>query len=54
MNDYEVENSVTEVSTKWETRFSEKAREHVSMEEYDFINLLIESRIIDAPQSSVQ
>ena len=36
-----------ETVTQWEDRFEEPAREIANMDAYDFLTLLMESRIID-------
>ena len=50
MNGYESINEVVNI-TKWEDRFTEQKEdndEDANMDRYDFINLLMESRIIQA------
>lgn len=37
-----------EILTKWEERFDEDVSEIANMDQYDFMSLLIESRIIEA------
>ena len=37
-----------ETTTKWEDRFTDDKREIANMDEYDYLNLLMESRIIQA------
>ena len=37
-----------DTATQWEDRFSDESREIANMDEYDFLNLLMESRIIQA------
>lgn len=37
-----------EAATKWEDRFSEEANQIANMDAYDFMTLLMESRIIQA------
>jgi len=38
----------SKITTKWEDRFEDDAREIANMDEYDFMTLLMESRIIQA------
>ena len=35
-------------AAQWEERFEDEDRQIANMDEYDFMNLLMESRIIDA------
>lgn len=44
----EIAMSETEIITKWEDRFDTDEREIANMDEYDFMTLLVESRIIQA------
>lgn len=44
----EIAMSETEIITKWEDRFDTDEREIANMDEYDFMTLLMESRIIQA------
>lgn len=37
-----------ETTTQWEDRFTEDEREIANMDEFDFMTLLMESRIIQA------
>ena len=38
----------TDTATQWEDRFTEDEREIANMDEFDFMTLLMESRIIQA------
>lgn len=38
----------TDTATQWEDRFTEGEREIANMDEFDFMTLLMESRIIQA------
>ena len=37
-----------DTATEWEARFDDDSRQIANMDEYDFINLLLESRIIES------
>ena len=39
-----------DTATQWEARFEDEDRQIANMDEYDFLNLLMESRIIEPAQ----